>query len=141
VRDPASGNGEPAVPVQGKRLLVVDDEPDVAAVLGEMLAVDRHAVDTAADGAEALARVRTGGYDAIFSDMKMPGIDGPGLYRELERTDPQLSSRVIFLTGDTLGSEIRQFLETSRAPTVEKPFALDEIRRAVGRVLRAEERA
>ncbi len=114
-----------------RSILVVDDEPEVAAVLADVLAMDGHEVRTAPDGAAALRALAEGAYDAIFSDLRMPTLDGPGLYRELERRDPRQARRIIFLTGDTLSPEIRAFLEQVAAPTVNKPFALAEIRRAL----------
>ncbi len=114
-----------------RSILVVDDEPEVAAVLADVLAMDGHEVRTAPDGAAALRALAEGAYDAIFSDLRMPTLDGPGLYRELERRDPRQARRIIFLTGDTLSPEIRAFLEQVAAPTVTKPFALAEIRRAL----------
>ncbi len=85
------------------------------------------------NGAAALERLRDRTCDLIVSDVKMPELDGPGLYRELERRDPGLVRRVIFLTGDTLSPEINEFLEKTRLLSLNKPFALDEIRRVIQR--------
>ena len=52
------------------------------------LAVDGHRVETAANGTIALATLGEGAYDPIFSDLRMPELDGPGLWRELERRHP-----------------------------------------------------
>jgi DNA-binding response OmpR family regulator len=49
------------------------------------------------------------------------------------------TQRIIFLTGDTLGPDIAAFLERSRGPSLNKPFALDEVRRVVQHVLRVPE--
>jgi len=73
----AAAAGERAAPVSPKSILVVDDEPDIAAVLAETLQHDGHKVDLAADGAEALIRVQSRAYDVIFTDTKMPRMDGP----------------------------------------------------------------
>ncbi len=127
-----------AVPqVQGKRILVVDDEPEVAGVLAEMLAVAGHRVDTVGNGALALHRIEQQPYDLIISDLRMPELDGPGLYRELARRHPDLRRRIIFLTGDTLGPETMEFLERTGAPNLGKPFSLDEVQRVLQRALEA----
>ena len=123
-------------PIRGKTVLVVDDEPEVASMLAEMLSADGHAVDTAGNGAIALEKLGERTYDLILSDMKMPELDGPGLYRELERRYPELTRRVLFLTGDTLGPDITEFLERTGARSLNKPFALEEARRVVQQVLR-----
>jgi signal transduction histidine kinase len=118
-------------------ILVVDDEPEIAAVLAEMLSTDGHEVETAANGRIALARLRERTYDLILSDLRMPKLDGAGLYRELERERPELLSRLIFLTGDELGGETTEFLQRTGAQALAKPFDADDVRRVVQRVLPA----
>jgi CheY-like chemotaxis protein len=90
--------------MQARRILVVDDEPGIAATLAEILETEGAVVDVAHDGTEALTLLGRASYDAIFSDLRMPGMDGPALYREIVRRHPQLAARVAFVTGDTLGS-------------------------------------
>jgi DNA-binding NtrC family response regulator len=82
---------QPAPQVRGRRILVVDDEADVAGVLAEMLETDEHQVETAKNGAEALDRIQAETFHAIISDLRMPELDGPGLYREVERRHPGCS--------------------------------------------------
>jgi len=123
---------------RGQAILVVDDEPEVADVLAEILAADGHRVEVAGDGAAALDTLQTGSYDLILSDLRMPQMDGPGLYRELARRRPDLLPRVVFLTGDTLSPEIIAFLNETGAPSLAKPFALEEVRRVIQRAGREE---
>jgi CheY-like chemotaxis protein/anti-sigma regulatory factor (Ser/Thr protein kinase) len=130
--------GEDHPPIRGKAILVVDDEPEVAGVLADLLSADDHQVETVANGLLALAKLGERSYDLIVSDLRMPELDGPGLYREVERRHPGLGRRFIFLTGDTLGSKTREFLEQVRAPSLGKPFVLGEVQRVVQQVLRAE---
>jgi nitrogen-specific signal transduction histidine kinase/ActR/RegA family two-component response regulator len=131
--------GVPAI--RGKRVLVVDDEPGIASVVAEVLALDGHVVEIAAHGGEALAKVRAHTYDLILSDIRMPEVDGPNFYRALARRDPQLLPRLIFLTGDTLNASTREFLEQTGVPCVRKPFTLAEIRAVVQQILQALEEA
>jgi two-component system NtrC family sensor kinase len=119
----------------GRSIVVVDDEADVAAVLAEMLEQDGHVVDVVNNGQLALERIQEKRYDLVFSDMRMPVLDGPGLYRRLTALGHPLARRFIFLTGDVLGPETRAFLERSGALSVTKPFAVAEIRRAVEQAL------
>jgi len=122
--------------IVGKRILVVDDEGDVAAVVADVLRLDGHQVDTAGDGATALEALAGGGYDAILTDTRMPVLDGPGFYRALVRRHPALAARVGFITGDTLNTDRREFLESTGLPLIAKPFEPDEVRDAVQRLLR-----
>jgi CheY-like chemotaxis protein len=123
--------------ISGKTMLVVDDEPDVAGLLVDLLTVDGNFVDTAGNGLIALERLRDRTYDLILSDLRMPALDGPGLYREIERRHPDLVPRVVFLTGDTLGPESRDFVARSGVRSVVKPFLIDEVRRIVWEALQA----
>jgi anti-sigma regulatory factor (Ser/Thr protein kinase) len=66
-------------PIEGRTILLVDDEPDVAALLADLLAEDHHQVDVAHHGAAALGRLTRRAYDLILSDLRMPELDGPGL--------------------------------------------------------------
>jgi CheY-like chemotaxis protein len=139
VAAPTSGPEAPlpegGAPIRGKTILVVDDESKVASVLVSLLSADGHQVDRAANGVIALDKLRARAYDLILSDIKMPELDGPGLYRALEREQPELCRRFVFLTGDTLSPETRAFLEQTEASSLAKPFALAEVRQAVRRAL------
>src|SRR2546426_787735 len=101
---------ETALPVPGKTILVVDDEPAVAALLAEGLSRDGYKVDTAANGAVALRKLTAQNYDLIISDRGMPVLSGSELYRELERREPHLARRFVFVTGDVLNSSTRAIL-------------------------------
>lgn len=124
-----------AEPAPGPRaILVVEDEADVAGVLRDLLALDGHRVDLAPDGQAALERIGRQDYDVIFCDLRMPRLDGPGLFRELQRTRPELCSRVVFVSGDALSLDVRAFLQETASPALGKPLLLDELRHAIREV-------
>ena len=123
----------PAVP--DKSILIIDDEPSIASGLKRLLSRDGYTVETVANGHWALTKLRERSYDLLLSDIRMPGIDGPSLYRTLERQYPHLLRRVIFLTGDTLNPETKMFLDQSAAPCLTKPCTVAEIRRVIQQVL------
>ena len=120
---------------RGRAILVVDDAPEIADVLAEMLTLDGHEVETAANGVVALHKLQERDYDLILSDLQMPELDGPGLYKELERSHPDLLRRIIFVTGYTLSPESRTFLERTRASVLSKPFRREQLRQVVQKVL------
>ncbi|HEV8617339.1 MAG TPA: response regulator [Methylomirabilota bacterium] len=132
---PAKEVSETLPPVGRKRLLVIDDEAEVAAVMAEALEREGHTVDVAPNGAVALDMVAGAAYDLILTDTKMPVLDGEGFYEELRRRFPALGGRIIFLTGDVLSQEKRAFLDRTGAPVLMKPCDLAEVRRLVHRVL------
>jgi FixJ family two-component response regulator len=67
--------------------------------------------------------------------MRMPTLDGPGFYRELERRHPYLLSRVIFLTGDVMSPESEAFFARVDCPRLEKPFKAQEVRRVIEQMM------
>jgi CheY-like chemotaxis protein len=104
-------------------------------MLADMLALHGYRVDTAGNGAIALEKLRQRAYDVILSDLRMPELDGPGLYQQVERDHQALCRRFIFLTGDTLSPKMQAFVEQTGAAIVSKPFAREEVQRVVQRVL------
>ena len=112
-------------------ILVVDDEPDVANLLADVLALDGHRVEAVNSGAAALSRILARDYDVVFSDMKMPGMSGADLYDEVARLRGGMERRFVFVTGDTMNPPTRQFLERTGVPSLAKPVDIDEIRRLV----------
>lgn len=133
----AAGSESDPVPPRACTMLVVDDEREIAEVLAEILTGDGHQVDIAADGTEALAQVLTRPYDLILSDVKMPKLDGPGLLREIERRNPALAGRFVFITGDELSPQTGTLLESLRTPRLKKPFDITAVRRTVAVALGA----
>jgi two-component system NtrC family sensor kinase len=117
--------------VPGKRILVVVDEAQVATVLTEILALEGHHVDVAPHSIAALTKLREHPYDVVVSDVRMPELDGPGLYRELVRRDPKQAPRFIFITGDVLDANIAAFVKERGALCLRKPFLPDEVRRII----------
>ena len=117
------------------RILVVDDEEGIRAMLADILIADGHVVEQAVDGREALERLREADYDLVISDLIMPRLDGPGLYEELFRRDPKMARHLVFITGDTLSAAAREFLQRVDRPAIEKPFVPNEVRQAVGLAL------
>ena len=139
---PVSGGAEatarssrPAAPsmeaVRGAAVLLVEDERALAAAVRDALTDAGLAVDYAADGEEALARIRQKTYDAIVCDLKMPRVDGMTLYRAIAAATPALARRVIFVTGDVAGTDAERFLEESGCRWLAKPFRLGDLLRAV----------
>jgi PAS domain S-box-containing protein len=134
--EPKDQPGQARALPPGRRVLVVDDEPDVAGVLTDLLNAEGERVEVVSDGRAALERLEQAEYDLILCDVRMPRLDGPGLYRALAQSRPELLRQLVFLTGDTLNAESREFVQQTGAPCIGKPFDFDEARRVIGNALR-----
>jgi two-component system NtrC family sensor kinase len=117
------------------RILVVDDEPDILALLDEILSGDGHTIEHAASGREALERVAAQSFDLVISDVRMPDGDGRDLYRALRAQQPALAERMLVLTGDTLGLAPADLPGLPREALLEKPVEPAALRRAVRTIL------
>jgi two-component system NtrC family sensor kinase len=119
-------------------IFVVDDEPGIRRALAHLLRREGHAVDTAMDGRQALHMLQEQQYDLVLCDLRMPELDGPGLYREIAISQPHYLQRFVFLTGDTLSPETEAFLKQSGAPQLVKPFSAAQGRQVVRQALLAQ---
>jgi signal transduction histidine kinase len=131
----AAAAAKAPAPVMPRRVLIVDDEVALAEVVAEAVARDGHSTGIAVNGEMALEMLSREAFDLIISDTKMPTMDGETFYAEMVRVHPRLRERIIFLTGDVLSREKRDFLERTGAPYLSKPCDLDEVRRLVASVL------
>ncbi len=104
------------------RILVVDDEPEVADVMRAMLEDSGFEVVTAESGAVALELLDMAHFDGVISDLRMPDVDGSALWRQVRQRHPQLAQRMLFVTGDSLSPDARTFLQEAQAPSLDKPF-------------------
>src|SRR5207244_4485361 len=110
----ATHPGLPSKPSASQRtILIVDDEAEIRETLAEILTGAQHQVVTASSGREALERMAADHYDAILTDIRMPDLDGRALYQEVERRWPRQTGRIVFVTGDTLASALREFVSQS----------------------------
>jgi CheY-like chemotaxis protein len=115
---------------------VVDDNPDVARAVSEVLSAEGHLVDIAETGGTALPLIETGVYAVVLTDMRMPDLDGPALYREVATRCPPLAKSLLFITGDSFSSGTTRFLSETGAVCLTKPCTLDEIESAIQHVVR-----
>lgn len=115
------------------RALVVDDEPEVAAALAEMLERDGYDVAVAGTVAEAEGLLRRGGLDLVFCDLRMPGGGGLAVHRAAAAAAPRLGRRFIFVTGDTVAGPqtLREHGLSGEVGVIEKPFMPEDVARAV----------
>lgn len=108
------------------RLLIIEDNRDLAASVAEFMDDRGHTVDIAADGLTGLHLATVNDYDAIILDLMLPGMDGVTLCRRL-REEARRTTPILILTArDTLEDKIAG-LEAGADDYVVKPFALREV--------------
>lgn len=123
----------PAVP--GKRVLVADDEADIAEVVARLLREDGDEVSIAHGGAEALRLLDEGAFDLIISDMEMEQVKGPDIFNRTVAGGGPSRTKMLFVTGDILNPDVLDFLSKTKSEYLPKPFDLDDLRQAVRRLL------
>src|SRR5215831_573270 len=107
------------------RVLIVEDDEQVAGSLRRGLRELGMAVDAVGDGVEALAAAQAAAYDVIVLDVMLPGRDGYEVARTLRRW--RVGSRILMLTGRTAVDDRVQGLEAGADDYLAKPFALKEL--------------
>lgn len=121
---------EPA-PIRGRRVLIVDDERDIAELIARQLQPLRVDPTIVTDPREVLDKLRMDAFDAVTLDVRMPHLDGLDVLREI-RSDPKLrSTPVVFVSVFSSRSEL------TGEWVVSKPIDADELRRVVGAAVRA----
>jgi DNA-binding NarL/FixJ family response regulator len=119
-----------------KRLLVVDDDPGLLRAVAETLRAEGYDVTTARRGAEALVRVAESLPDLIVSDIRMPGMDGYELVRNLRASARAKLIPIVFLTAkDETADRIAGF-RTGVDAYLTKPFEPDELVAVIANILK-----
>jgi two-component system alkaline phosphatase synthesis response regulator PhoP len=116
------------------RILIVEDEPDIAAALQDDLRTEGYDVEIAGDGETASRRAREGAWDLLLLDVMLPRKDGFEVCRELRRAG--IATPVIFLTARAQEAEKVLGLEMGADDYVTKPFSPRELRARIRTVLR-----
>lgn len=124
-----------------ERILIVEDEPTVAELIADVMTEEGYRVDTLLDSRAALSGIGDKKYSLVICDLKMPHVDGPGLYRAMVRRDSPMQHRVLFVTGDTMAPRTLEFLRSSGLPYLAKPFLVEELKEAVRAALAAAARS
>jgi two-component system, OmpR family, phosphate regulon response regulator PhoB len=118
------------------RILVVDDEPDITALVAYHLAKAGYRVSTAADGHDALRSARDERPDVVVLDLMLPGMSGYEVLQELRRSDDTAHVGVILLTARREEADRLRGLSLGADDYLVKPFSPDELALRVTALLR-----
>ena len=119
------------------RILIVEDEADIAMVLQNDLQTEGYATEIAGDGEGAIRKAKEGNWDVILLDVMLPFKDGFEVCREIRRA--RIKTRIIMLTAKAQEAEKVMGLELGADDYVTKPFSPRELRARIRAVLRRDE--
>jgi len=128
VRRARQGHRDPA---PARRLLIVDDEPDLTLALQMLLQHPDLEIHIAADGVEALERAHETRPDAILLDYMLPAMDGLEVFRRLRLDSALRSTRVIMLSASAQPSTFRTAMALGAHDCIRKPFSSGSLRQIV----------
>jgi CheY-like chemotaxis protein len=133
---PAAESSRPVEAKRRGRVLVIDDEPNIASVVRRTLMRD-HEVEVVNEGSLALERIRSGAtYDVILCDLMMPQMTGMEVFEKLKALSAAQAERMIFLTGGAFTPRARSFLDEVPNARIEKPFDPEQLRAFVNERVR-----
>jgi DNA-binding response OmpR family regulator len=119
--------------MQGKSVLIVDDEKNILLTLSQSLEVLQLETDTAMNGGEALAKLKEKEFGLILLDIRMPGMDGMEVLRQVREIRPDIGIIMISAYG-TIELAV-EAMKLGAVDFIQKPFSPEEIRALVSRVL------
>jgi CheY-like chemotaxis protein len=116
--------------------LIIDDEPDVGASLADVLELMGVKARVITEWHSVAETIGAGAVDIIFSDLRMPGIGGIDIYRQVLAERPDLAPRFVMVTGDMIGArgEIDALPAYVRPQILEKPFSTLDVRSVLAAV-------
>ena len=121
--------------VPGRKILVADDEEDIATVIARLMSEDGDEVSVAYNGAEALKLLEAGPYDLVITDIEMEHAKGTDVYAALAAKGALAKCRILFVTGDILNPKVLEFLSKTNSEYLVKPFDIKDLRQTARRLL------
>jgi CheY-like chemotaxis protein len=115
------------------RILLVDDEETIRYVLKEALVSEGYKVDVARDAFQAMERFKAAPYDLIITDIKMRGMDGIQLIREVKKSDSDL--KIVIITAYGSLETVKEAAKLGVVEMISKPFKIQEIKDVLLRML------
>jgi DNA-binding NtrC family response regulator len=115
------------------RILIVDDELKLGRILVEMLEGAGHEASHAGGGSAAIQRIAGGDLDVVVSDLRMSGVDGMAVLREVRRISP--STDVVLMTAHATAQNAVEAMKLGAVDYLVKPFAMDEFRLRIAHIV------
>lgn len=119
------------------RILIIDDEKKLCTVIVSALRDEGHEADSAYSGEEGLTKVRSAPFDIVVTDLRMPGMDGLDVLREVKKADP--FSEVIMMTAYASADTAVSAMKEGAFDYLIKPFSLDSLSAMIGKIREKQE--
>lgn len=124
------------------KILIVDDDFEIVALLSEILKKEGHAVDTACEPVEGMRKARELKPDLVVLDYHMPGSTGAHLFESLRRNQSSRLTPILFMSGEaSLDQILREITDTEASQFLAKPVHLEDFRKAVADLLKGAKNA
>ncbi|MEW6096769.1 MAG: response regulator [bacterium] len=107
------------------KILIVDDEKDLANVLGTILELEGYQVTTVLDGYKAIEHIKTTSYDLVLMDIRLPGINGVETFIKIKEIDPEV--KVIMMTAFSVEDLIEKAIKQGAYACIHKPFEPEKV--------------
>ena len=107
------------------RILIVEDEFNLADVIRKSLEKEKYVIDISGDGEEALYNIRSNIYDLVILDVMLPGMDGFEILKKMREED--IASKVIMLTAKSTLDDKLEGLQNGANDYITKPFHIEEL--------------
>ncbi|MBU0600414.1 response regulator [bacterium] len=115
------------------KILIVDDEKDLAITLGDILELEGHQVTSVLDGYKAIEETKNTHYDLILMDIRLPGINGVETFIQIKKIDPKV--KVVMMTGFAVEDLIEEAIKQGAYACIHKPFDLEKVIALVQKVI------
>jgi CheY-like chemotaxis protein len=116
-----------------KKILIVDDNPNMSVLLSDILEIFEYQGFHAQDGEEALTKLKTEDFAMVFTDLRMPKMDGIDLLKAIKNDHPEMP--VVVITGYSLGETQNLLLNQRADGLLNKPFKVNDIEGLLSKLL------
>jgi two-component system, NtrC family, response regulator PilR len=116
-----------------KKILIVDDNPNMSVLLSDILEIFEYQGFHAQDGEEAIKKLKTDDFAMVFTDLRMPKMDGIDLLKAIKSEHPKMP--VVVITGYSLGETQNLLLNQKADGLLNKPFKVNDIESLLAKLL------
>jgi len=119
-----------------KKVLIVEDEEEIANILEDILNIYEADAVIAPQGSAALNALEKQSINFVISDITLPDTDGIELYQFIKSKYPTLSDRFLFMSGHSIDDQMEKFLSETGNSYIQKPFHINDLQEKIKKYLK-----